>query len=67
MKPDFSVEALQGGLMSIEHRDPVFRFKLRMVADDKPVEQCWRSAHGWSEQIRGGGRDQENTWLLERK
>jgi hypothetical protein len=123
MKPDFSGEwildrqasalssnaaAFQTGVMRIEHRDPIFRFQLSMVADDKPVEHAgegltdgkevagegtltrlywdgdmlviscesesrdaqWamsfryelldeRRRLRWSEQIRGGGRDQE--------
>jgi hypothetical protein len=130
MRPDLSVEwilnrqssalsanaaAFQEGLMSIEHRDPVFRFKLRMVAGDKPVEHAgegladgkenagggvrtrlywdggalvmscesesrdaqWTMSFRyellddgrhlrWSEQIRGGGRDQENIWMFDR-
>jgi hypothetical protein len=52
MKPDFSGEwildrqasalssnaaAFQTGVMRIEHRDPIFRFQLSMVAGDKPV------------------------------
>ena len=131
MKPDFSGEwildrqasalssnaaAFQTGIMRIEHRDPIFRFQLSMVAGDKPVEHAgegltdgkevagegaltrlywdgdmlvmscepqsrdaqWAMSFRyelldegrrlrWSEQIRGDGRDQENTWMFERR
>ena len=127
MKPDFSGEwildrqastlssgaaAVQSGVARIDHREPIFRSQLRMVADGKPVEYayeglsdgrevaeegavnrlCWdgdalvftgRDAQ-WTisfryelleerrrlravEQIRGGGRDQDNVWVFERR
>lgn len=131
MKPDFSGEwildrqasvlssnaaAFQSGVMRIEHHDPSFRFQLRIVAGDKPVEHAgealtdgqevagpgevtrfywdadalvmscgsrepdaqWTMSFRyelldqgrrlrWFEQIHGGGRDQENTWIFERR
>ena len=130
MKPDLSDEwildrqasalsanaaAFQSGILRIEHRDPVFRFQLRMVAGDQPVEYAgegltdgkevagereltrlywdgdilvmscesrspdaqWAMSFRyellddgrrlrWSEQIRGGGRDQDNVWMFAR-
>jgi hypothetical protein len=108
--------AFQSGLMRIEHREPIFRFQIRMIADGKPVEHAgdgltdgkevagegtltrlwwdgdvlvmscepqsrdaeWAMAFRyelldegsrlrWSEKIRGGGRDQENIWVFERR
>jgi len=108
--------AFQSGVMRIDHREPIFHFQIRMVADGKPVEYayeglsdgmevagegsvnslCWdgdalvftgrsQSSDGlWTiafryelleegrrlravEQIRGGGRDQDNIWMFERR
>jgi len=131
MQPDFSGEwildrhasvlssnaaAFQSGVMRIEHRDPNFRFQLRMIAGDQPVEHAgeavtdgkevvgcgevtrlywdgdmlvmscgpkeqeaqWAMSFRyelldqgrrlrWFEQIHGDGRDQENTWIFERR
>ena len=129
MKPDFSGQwilnrqastlnsaaaAVESGFISIDHREPAFRYQVRFISDGKPVEYayeglsdgkevggevsvnnlCWdedvlvftgrtqSSDALWTisfchellegghrlravEQIRGGGRDQNNIWIFE--
>lgn len=129
MKPNFSGDwtldrqastlssnaaAFQSGSMLIDHREPAFKFKIRMVANGTPVEYAgeilsdgvevgggdsltslswdadalvmasrsdspapWTMSFRYelfdegrrlraTEQIRGGGRDQDNVWIFNR-
>jgi hypothetical protein len=68
MKPDFSGEwildrqactlsasaaGFQSGVMRIDHREPIYQFQIRMVADDKPVEyafECRSDGQGVAEE-----------------
>src|SRR5258707_2220189 len=72
MKPDFSGEwildrqastlssgaaAFQSGVTRIDHREPIFHFQIRMVADGKPVEYAYQGLSDGQEVAEQGGVD----------
>jgi hypothetical protein len=62
----------QAGVLRIDRQEPDIRIHLKLVVDGKPFDTSYeRPSDGRRlravERIRGGGREQDNVWIFERK
>lgn len=86
-KPDFSgkwtlnrqasklspgAAAVQSGVVRIEHRDPIFRYKALFVSANGPLQVEYELIDDGRrlravEQIRGAVQEQDNVWIFDRR
>jgi hypothetical protein len=62
-------DAVQSGVVRIEHREPTFRYKAAFVMKISFRHELLDAGRRLraAEQLRGSGRDQDNVWIFERR